>query len=72
MRQFRFLSSYTSSLHKMRKSHHNQNSISSRHHRVRTKLQKVQYDLERLEMNESTELAKQITKSIDSIDLGKC
>ena len=47
---------------------HSQNSISSRHQRVRTRLQRVQYDLERLEMNEDTNLAQNLIKTLDQID----
>ena len=45
------------------------NSISSRHQRVRTRLQKVQYDLERLEMNEDSNLANLVSRSLERVDL---
>mgnify|MGYP001172285858 FL=1 len=44
-------------------------SISSRHQRVRTRLQKVQYDLERLEMNEDSNLANLVSRSLERVDL---
>ena len=48
---------------------HSQNSLSSRHQRVRTRLQKVQHDLERLEMNESSNLANLVSRSLERVDL---